>query len=55
MAPAKETGRGGERARADIDPWSAFFEDLWGEAAESGSADRSGGGSGGIALFDQIS
>ena len=37
---AKEIGRGGEPARVDIDPWGAFFEDFWGEAAESGSTDR---------------
>ena len=40
---AKEIGRGGEPARGDIDPRGALFEDFWGEAAESGSADRPGG------------
>jgi hypothetical protein len=42
-AVAKETGRGGEPTRVDIDPWGAFFEDFWGEAAGSGSADRHDG------------
>ena len=37
---AKEIGRGGEPTRVDIDPWGAFFEDFWGEAAQSGSADQ---------------
>ena len=41
---AKEIGRGGEPTRVDIDPWGAFFEDFWGEAAESGSAARRDGG-----------
>jgi hypothetical protein len=41
---AKEIGRGGEPPRVDIDPWGAFFEDFWGEAAQSGSADRPEGG-----------
>jgi hypothetical protein len=43
---AEEIGRGGEPAKVAIDPWGAFFEDFWGEAAESGSggADRPGGG-----------
>jgi hypothetical protein len=41
---AEEIGRGGESARVDVDPWGAFFEDFWGEAAESGSADRPDGG-----------
>ena len=38
---AKEIGgRGGEPTMVDVDPWGAFFEDFWGEAAGSGSADR---------------
>jgi hypothetical protein len=41
---AKEIGRGGEPTKVDVDPWGAFFEDFWGEAAESGSADRHEGG-----------
>jgi hypothetical protein len=41
---APEIGRGGEPTRVDIDPWGAFFEDFWGEAAESGSTDRPDGG-----------
>jgi hypothetical protein len=41
---AKEIGRGGEPARVDVDPWGAFFEDFWGEAAGSGSTDRPDGG-----------
>jgi len=41
---AKEIGRGGEPTRVDVDPWGAFFEDFWGEAAEGGSADRPDGG-----------
>ena len=41
---AKEIGRGGEPARVDVDPWGAFFEDFWGEVAESGSTDRRDGG-----------
>jgi hypothetical protein len=41
---AQEIGRGGEPTRVDIDPWGAFFEDFWGEAAESGSTDRPDGG-----------
>src|SRR5215218_4394729 len=41
---AKEIGRGGEPTRVDVDPWGAFFEDFWGEAAQSGSADRPEGG-----------
>ncbi len=41
---AEEIGRGGEPARVAIDPWGAFFEDFWGEAAGSGSADRHEGG-----------
>jgi hypothetical protein len=41
---AKEIGRDGEPTRVDVDPWGAFFEDFWGEAAESGSTDRRDGG-----------
>ena len=41
---AEEIGRGGEPARVDVDPWGAFFEDFWGEAAEGGSTDRPDGG-----------
>ena len=41
---AEEIGRGGEPTRVDVDPWGAFFEDFWGEAAESGSTDRPDGG-----------
>ncbi|HEX6013155.1 MAG TPA: hypothetical protein VFY87_15395 [Geminicoccaceae bacterium] len=41
---AQEIGRGGEPTRVDIDPWGAFFEDFWGEAAGSSSADRPEGG-----------
>jgi hypothetical protein len=41
---AQEIGRDGEPTRVDIDPWGAFFEDFWGEAAGSGSADRRDGG-----------
>ena len=37
---AQEIGRGGEPTRVDIDPWGAFFEDFWGQAAEGGGADR---------------
>ena len=35
---AKEIGRGGEPAGVDVDPWGAFFEHFWGEAAESGGS-----------------
>ena len=41
---AQEIGRDGEPTRVDVDPWGAFFEDFWGEAAGSGSADRHEGG-----------
>jgi hypothetical protein len=43
-AVAKEIGRDGEPTMADVDPWGAFFEDFWGQAAEGGSADRPEGG-----------
>jgi hypothetical protein len=28
----------------DVDPWGAFFEDFWEQAAEDGSADQREGG-----------
>jgi hypothetical protein len=41
---AEEIGRGGEPTMGDVDPWGAFFEHFWGEAAESGGADQRVGG-----------
>ncbi len=41
---ANEIAPGRDPNRVDVDPWGAFFEDFWGEAAESGSTDRPDGG-----------
>jgi hypothetical protein len=40
----EEAGQGGGLARTDLDPWGAFFEDFWGQAAEGEGVDRPDGG-----------
>jgi hypothetical protein len=40
----KEIRRDGEPTRVDVDPWGAFFENFWEQAADGGSADRPDGG-----------